>query len=83
MRGKAGGFNTYELCKFSNGKVYNCDLSASYNIGARYYIREIIKSLCESTRLVLEAKVPQVAKRSTSTFATLKDLNKELMAVGA
>ena len=82
-RGKAGGFNTYEICRFSNGKIYNCDLSASYNIGARYFIREITKSLCESTRLVLEAKVPQVTKRSTSTFATLINLNNELMAVGA
>lgn len=35
LRGKAGGFNTYELCKFQNGKIYNCDLSASYNIEAR------------------------------------------------
>ena len=43
LRGKNAGFNTYELCKFQNGKVYNCDLSASYNIGARYFIREIEK----------------------------------------
>ena len=43
LRGKDAGFNTYELCKFQSGKVYNCDLSASYNIGARYFIREIEK----------------------------------------
>lgn len=30
----------YSLCRFSNGKQYNCDLNASYNIVARYYIRE-------------------------------------------
>ena len=28
------------LCRFQNGKQYNCDLNASYNIGARYFIRE-------------------------------------------
>ena len=65
LRGKDGGFNTYELCKFQNGKIYNCDLSASYNIGARYFIREILKSLDASSRLAIEAKVPQSAKRST------------------
>ena len=83
LRGKAGGFNTYELCKFQNGKVYNCDLSASYNIGARYFIREILKSLDESSRLAIEAKVPQSAKRSTCTFSTLISLNAELMSLVA
>ena len=83
LRGKAGGFNTYELCKFQNGKIYNCDLSASYNIGARYFIREILKSLDESSRLAIEAKVPQSAKRSTCTFSTLISLNAELMSLAA
>ena len=75
LRGRYGGFSTYELCKFSNGKTYNCDLSASYNIGARYFIREILKSLDASSRLVIEAKVPQCTKRSTCTFSTLVSLN--------
>ena len=83
LRGEAGGFNTYELCKFQNGKIYNCDLSASYNIGARYFIREILKSLDESSRLAIEAKVPQSAKRSTCTFSTLISLNAELMSLVA
>lgn len=83
LRGKAGGFNTYELCKFPNGKIYNCDLSASYNIGARYFIREILKSLDESSRLAIEAKVPQSAKRSTCTFSTLINLNAALMSLSA
>lgn len=83
LRGRAGGFNTYELCKFQNGKIYNCDLSASYNIGARYFIREILKSLDESSRLAIEAKVPQSAKRSTCTFSTLISLNAELMSLAA
>lgn len=83
LRGKNGGFDTYELCKFQSGKVYNCDLSASYNIGARYFIREILKSLDESSRLAIEAKVPQSAKRSTCTFSTLISLNAELMSLAA
>ena len=79
LRGKEGGFNTYELCKFQNGKTYNCDLSATYNIGARYFIREILKSLDETSRLLIEAKVPQCSKRSTCTFSTLISLNAVLM----
>ena len=33
--------DNHSLCTFRNGKRYNCDLSASYNIGARYFIREL------------------------------------------
>lgn len=81
LRGKDGRFDTYELCRFQNGKTYNCDLSASYNIGARYFIREILKSLNASSRLDIEAKVPQCSKRSTCTFSTLISLNAELTAL--
>ena len=83
LRGKDGGFNTYELCKFQNGRTYNCDLSASYNIGARYFVREILKSLDENSRLLIEAKVPQCSKRSTCTLSTLISLNAELMSIVA
>ena len=79
-RGRNGGFDTYELCKFQNSKTYNCDLSASYNIGARYCIREILKSLDESLRLRTQANVPECSKRSTCTFSTLINLNAELIA---
>lgn len=80
LRGSDGDFNTYELCRFQNGKTYNCDLSASYNIGARYFIRELLKSLDENLRLLIEAKVPQCSKRSTCTFSTLINLNAALIA---
>ena len=82
-RGRNGGFDTYELCKFQNGKTYNCDLSASYNIGSRYFIREILKSLDESSRLRTQANVPECSKRSTCTFSTLVNLNAELMSFAA
>ena len=80
LRGKDAGMKSYSVCKFPGGKIYNCDLSASYNIGSRYFVREILKSLPERTRLALEAKVPQAAKRSTCTLSTLISLNAELMS---
>ena len=81
LRGKDAGFSSYSICKFQNGKVYHCDLSASYNIGSRYFVREIIKSLPERERFVIEAKVPECTKRSTCTLSTLINLNAELMSV--
>lgn len=70
--------SNYSLCTFQTGKRYNCDLSASYNIGARYYIREILKSLPVKVRLGIEAKVPECSKRTTCTLSTLISLNAEL-----
>lgn len=70
----------YSICKFPNGKIYNCDLSASYNIGARYFVREILKSVPETARLDIEAKVPQCSKRTTCTLSTLISLNAVLAA---
>lgn len=80
LRGRDAGLKSYSVCKFQSGKIYNCDLSASYNIGARYFIREIIKSVPARVRLALEAKVPQVAKRSTCTLSTLISVNAELVS---
>ena len=75
---RTGG--NWSVCEFTTGKVYNCDLNASYNIGARYYIREILREKSERTRSVLEAKVPAVSKRSTCTLSDLKDLRAALAA---
>ena len=79
-RGKDAGFQSYSLCRFASEKVYNCDLNASYNIGARYFIRELLKPCSETKRLDIEAKVPQCAKRSTCTLSTLIELNAVLTA---
>jgi len=68
----------HSICKFPGGKIYHCDLNASYNIGARYYIGQYIKSLPETERLAMEAKVPSCAKRSTCTLSTLISLYAEL-----
>lgn len=61
----------HSLCVFSNGKQYNCDLSASYNIGARYFIRELLKPLPATERSVLEAEVPAVQRRTSCVHADL------------
>lgn len=81
LRGKNANLSTYELCKFKSGKTYNCDLSASYNIGARYFIREILKSLTAKSRLQVEAKVPALCKRSTCTLADLINLYAAVVGV--
>lgn len=38
-----GVHSNYSVCRFTYGKIYNCDLSASYNIGARFFLREYMK----------------------------------------
>ena len=58
-------------CTFSTGKQYNCDLSASYNIGARYFIRELLKPIPATEWSVLEAKVPAVQRRTSCVYADL------------
>lgn len=75
LRGKKANLNTYELCKFSNGKIYNCDLSASYNIGARYFIRDIQKSISVTKWSDVVAKVPECQKRTQCTYSTLLKIN--------
>ena len=68
----------HSLCIFQTGKQYNCDLSASYNIGARYFIRELLKPLPETERSSLEAKVPAVKRRTSCVYADLRKLYVEV-----
>ena len=68
----------HSLCTFRTGKQYNCDLSASYNIGARYFIRELLKPLPETGRSSLEAKVPAVKRRTSCVYADLRKLYVEV-----
>ena len=65
----------HSLCRFRNGKRYNCDLSATYNIGARYFIREILKPLPVTVRSLLEAEVPAAKRRTSCVYADLLALN--------
>ena len=68
----------HSLCTFQTGKRYNCDLSASYNIGARYFIRELLKPLPATERSLLEAKVPPVRRRTSCVYADLRELHLQM-----
>ena len=80
MRGKEADLPSYSLCRFQTGKQYNCDLNASYNIGSRYYIRELLKTLPVTVGQVVTAKVPELAHRSKCTLSSLIKLNAALAA---
>lgn len=58
--------HNHQLATFVNGKQYNCDLSASYNIGARYFLREY----CNLNPRLLD----QMPKASQRTYADLRSL---------
>ena len=73
----------YSTIQFATGKFYNADLNASYNIGARFFIRHLLKTVTVTQRLALEAKVPQVAKRSTCTLSDLINLRSALAVITA
>ena len=68
----------HSLCTFTTGKRYHCDLSASCNIGARYFIRELLKPLPATERSLLEAKVPPVKRRTSCVYADLRKLHSEM-----
>ena len=68
----------YSICTFSNGKQYNCDLNASYNIGARYFIRELLKSDSVMRRLLSQTKDSDYGTGTTRTLSTLIRLNADL-----
>lgn len=75
--------HNYSICTFASGKVYNCDLSASYNIGARYFIREILKPLPATEASRLKAKVPELEHRTKTTLSTLIGLGNVLSGLAA
>ena len=66
--------DNYSICKFVSGKIYNCDLSASYNIAARYYIRETLKPLDVNSRSELETKASLALSGTKLTYNTFKVL---------
>lgn len=82
LRGRNAGFKNNKMCKFKNGKEYNCDLSASYNIAARYFIREKLKPFEEeeTQRLKLEAKCPLAFNGTSNVYSTFINLNVALEA---
>lgn len=67
LRSKTNASNS----KFSNGRRYNSDLNASYNIGSRYYIRELEKSIPVKAWSTYLAEVPELLRRTQCTLSTL------------
>ena len=65
----------YSICIFRSGKQYHCDLNASYNIGARYFIRELLKSDSVRRRLPSQTKDSDYGKGTTRTLSSLIKLN--------
>ena len=64
-----------KLCIFNTGKKYNTDLNASYNIGARYFIGQINKTISEKKWSAALAKVPELQRRTQCTLSSLISLN--------
>lgn len=69
-RTKRGISGNYSICRFRNGKIYNCDLSASLNIGARYFLRVYSK----------QKKCPELPKVPQRTYSTLTGLVNKLVS---
>lgn len=68
--------DNYSMCTFFTGKRYNCDLSASYNIGARYFLRAYKKTIPETEWSRYQAEVPELVKRTAWTLSTLWKLSR-------
>ena len=62
--------NNYSICVFTSGKKYNCDLSASMNIGARYFLRLLAKT----------SGCPEMPATPQRTYATLFMVNSRIRA---
>lgn len=67
--------NNHALATFKSSKQYNADLNACYNIGARYFIREIIKPMSKKAWSQCKAKVPDIERRTQCTLHSLRQLH--------
>ena len=63
--------DNFSLCTFASGKRYASDLSASYNIGARYFLRAMQKAMASESWEQVTAEVPELATRTACTLFTL------------
>ena len=71
---KASEDTPNDICRFQSGKTYNCDLSASYNIGARYIIKELIKVLPN-----IMTEVSNIGGGTSRTLSTLWNINSVML----
>lgn len=73
--GKVRRVGNRQVALFRNEKWYNSDLSASYNIGARYWIRELFpKSLTGNSKVAGEGQSPCPVARHQQTLASFISL---------
>lgn len=75
--------NNFSKCTFANGKQYDCDLSASYNIAARYFLRAMQKAMSPEAWEAVLAEVPELSKRTNCTLSTLWKLSEISVAEAA
>ena len=73
----------YSICVFQSGKRYHCDLNASYNIGARYFIRELLKSDSVRRRSPSQTKDSDYGTGTTRTLSSLIKLNADICGVSS
>ena len=74
LRGEDAGLPTSELCQFTNGKIYNCDLSASYNIAARCLIRQIKYSSSKKMWLQAVNNIKSLSNEKLCTYRSYLEL---------
>ncbi len=67
--GKVWRFGNKQIALFRHEKYYNCDLSASYNIGARYWIREIQEEIISLQKK--PGRDVQVATQDESSYVVV------------
>ena len=77
---RAGCSFGYGWVEFSSGKLYAADLNAAYNIGARFFIRALLKALPAKVGSRVLAKVPRCEKRSSCVLSDLISLAKAIRA---
>lgn len=67
-----------DICKFQSvtrkGKEYHADLNASYNIGARFFIKALLLPLPEDVKLFIANDIPEILDRKKQTLDTLLSL---------
>lgn len=69
----------YDWVRFSTGKMYHADLNAAMNIGARYFLRSLLKSCPVTGGSVLQAKVLGVSGVGAWSLATLINYRRALL----
>lgn len=67
--------DNHSLATFASSKQYNADLNACYNIGARYFIREVTKPMSKKAWSQCKAKVPDIERRTQCTLHSLRQLH--------